>query len=63
MAFASVRARARAKTLEERLAAIGELVDGLGVARPSPHPPRGVEETEAASALPRPPASPQPRSP
>jgi hypothetical protein len=47
-------ARAKAPaTLEERLAAIGELVDGLGVAGPLPHPGEGEAVSEAASALER----------
>jgi hypothetical protein len=47
---------ARAKppaTLEERLQAIGELVDGLCVARPLPHLVRGDAASEATSALAR----------
>ncbi len=41
---------ARAKTLEEKIQAIEKLVDGLGVARPLPHPAEGDARTEAASA-------------
>jgi len=40
-------------SLEERLQAAVELVDGLGVARALPHPVEGDAETEATSALER----------
>jgi hypothetical protein len=48
----SPRARAKAPpaTLEQKLQALGELVDGLGVAGPLPHPVGGEAETEATSA-------------
>jgi hypothetical protein len=48
----SARARAE-KTLEERIQAIGELVDGLGVAGPLPPPAGDDAKTEAASVLER----------
>jgi hypothetical protein len=44
---------ARAIPLEERLAAIRELVDGLDVAPRLPHPAGGDAETETTSALAR----------
>jgi hypothetical protein len=50
----SPQASSRARTLEEKIQAIEKLVDGLGVARPLPHPAEGDAGTEAASALERP---------
>jgi hypothetical protein len=46
-------ARAVAPTLEEKLQALEKLVDGLGVARPLPHPAGAEHRTEAASTLER----------
>jgi hypothetical protein len=40
-------------SLEEKIQAIQELVDGLGVAGPLPRPGEGEAENEATSALER----------
>jgi hypothetical protein len=43
--------RVRVRSLSRSIAAIGELVDGLGVAGPLPRPGEGEAEGEASSAL------------
>lgn len=49
----ATQTRSAHASLEERLAGLTELVDGLGVAPPLPPPVEGEHRTEATSALER----------